>query len=309
MARLWRWGWDLVVIIGGLTIALSFFGDQHPGFDSLAHFRAHLAVVTGLAALVRIWSGRGAGRWVAIAALALTVYAGTTTARFLIADPSIRTTAATTYTLLQLNAAGNPEGSSRLLLDLKPDFAALQEMPMLSEPRRREIEAVYPHIATCSNGRGWGDTVLLSQYAFAGEIVCGNARSFVRATVLLGDRALTLTSLHLSWPWPHGQHDDITANVDLLRQVSAPAVISGDFNATPWSLTVQRIGALTQTMPTSGIGPTWLLRGVEPGYRPYVGLPIDNILTSGVTIAQVQRLDDAGSDHLPVLMRFAFEDY
>ncbi|UOM36396.1 endonuclease/exonuclease/phosphatase family protein [Acuticoccus sp. I52.16.1] len=309
LATLWRWGWSLIVLVGGLAIILGYFGSQHPALDSLAHFRAHLVVLVGVAALVRLVSGRGAGRWLALVVLGLCIYSGAGAAHYMLPDTSIRLTAGKTYTLLQFNAAQNWQRASTLLTDLKPDFAALQETPMPQGRRLVELMEVYPHVATCSGRSRWADTVLLSKYPFSGEPICGNSSAFVRATVILENKALTLASHHLSWPWPYGQSEDISLNVGSLRAITGSRIIAGDFNAAPWSLAVRRTASLTQTVPTTGIGPTWLLRGVELAYRPYVGLPIDNILTAGVAIAQVQRLDDAGSDHLPVLMRFAFEDY
>ncbi|RAI03325.1 hypothetical protein DLJ53_02060 [Acuticoccus sediminis] len=308
--RLWRWGWDLIAIAGGIAILLGFFGSAHPALDSLSHFRAHLAAITAIAAFMRIVSGSGFGRGLSMLILLLAFVAGIPTARYMIPDSSVRLDPGETYSLLQYNARHNEVAVSNVMLDKQPDFATLQEVTVTKLEMNKELMALYPYRASCDNGslRAQG-TILLSKYPFEGEPVCQPGSNVVRATILLGDHALTLVTQHLQWPWPYGQKEALAEDVAALRTISGAAILAGDFNAAPWSVTVKRYASLTRTAPTKGIGPTWLLSGTDLSLRPYVGLPIDNILTSGVAIAQVQRFDRKGSDHMPVLMRFAFEDY
>ncbi|TGR60157.1 AP endonuclease, partial [bacterium M00.F.Ca.ET.194.01.1.1] len=57
-------------------------------------------------------------------------------------------------------------------------------------------------------------------------------------------------------------------------------------------------------MPSAG--PIWIHRKLPDFLRRYAGLPIDQVFSKGgVTIHSATRLEDAGSDHLPVLVEFS----
>ncbi|TIP34579.1 MAG: AP endonuclease, partial [Mesorhizobium sp.] len=56
-------------------------------------------------------------------------------------------------------------------------------------------------------------------------------------------------------------------------------------------------------MPSAG--PTWIHRTLPDVLRRYAGLPIDQVFSKGeVAILSSARLEDTGSDHLPVLVEF-----
>ncbi|WP_075220539.1 endonuclease/exonuclease/phosphatase family protein [Acuticoccus yangtzensis] len=313
LIRLWRWGFDLGALLGGLAIALGFLGALHPAFDSLSHFRAHLAVVTAVLALVRLLSGPGIGRIMAAVILVGSVIAGAMTARYMIADTSLHEVRGETHTLLQFNTRIRLSEAIDLINKANPDFAVLQEMPRRlfeQEAERDPRFAAYPYYATCdADSLRASGLVILSKLPFVDPPVCSGRANFMRAAVIIGNDVLTIGAHHLDWPWPFGQWTGSFAELATLRATGGAAILAGDFNAAPWSTTVQRYASLTRTLPTTGIGPTWLLDAVNPAWRPYVGLPIDNILTSGIAIAQVERIEGPGSDHLAVMIRFAIEDY
>jgi endonuclease/exonuclease/phosphatase (EEP) superfamily protein YafD len=54
-----------------------------------------------------------------------------------------------------------------------------------------------------------------------------------------------------------------------------------------------------------GIGPSWLSYRLPDAVRPWIGLPIDQVLVKGgVVPVSLEALPTAGSDHLPVLLEF-----
>ncbi|TJX69680.1 MAG: AP endonuclease, partial [Mesorhizobium sp.] len=56
-------------------------------------------------------------------------------------------------------------------------------------------------------------------------------------------------------------------------------------------------------MPSAG--PTWIHRTLPDFLRRYAGLPIDQVFSKGgLKILSSTRLEDTGSDHLPVLVEF-----
>ena len=85
--------------------------------------------------------------------------------------------------------------------------------------------------------------------------------------------------------------------------------MAGDFNSVTWSHTVKRMETLTRTHHLGQIGPTWLSFKLPDFLRPYLGLPIDQVLISdNIKIVQAKRLESIGSDHLPVLVDFQLDN-
>jgi endonuclease/exonuclease/phosphatase (EEP) superfamily protein YafD len=83
-------------------------------------------------------------------------------------------------------------------------------------------------------------------------------------------------------------------------------LLAGDFNAADWSASVRDIETAGGFSAMPRLGPTWLVRSAPDVLRRWVGLPIDHVLAKpGVVLLDVRRLDDVGSDHLPVLVDFA----
>ncbi|MCC0030309.1 MAG: endonuclease/exonuclease/phosphatase family protein [Brucellaceae bacterium] len=89
-----------------------------------------------------------------------------------------------------------------------------------------------------------------------------------------------------------------------VRRPRRSAVIAGDFNAAPWSAAMRSIADASGA--TVSPGATWLGFGLPQALRPLAGLPIDHVLVKGAApLEKPWRLGDAGSDHLPVMLRFA----
>ena len=52
-------------------------------------------------------------------------------------------------------------------------------------------------------------------------------------------------------------------------------------------------------------GPTWLQRGIPEALR-FAGLPIDQVFaTPAIMVHGISRLENVGSDHLPVIGQFS----
>lgn len=293
----------MAVAAGSALLVAGFLGSVHPAFDSLSHFRAHIAVATALAALVRMASGRGAGRAIAAAALAVVAVSAITVAPYLVPSGQASAATARTYRMVQLNAQARP-GTAAMLSAFAPDIVTLQEAPD-SFQTNRTLMATFPHRIFCARGtyrqRG---IALLSRHPFAEPPQCDEWAPHVGAAVLIDGQRVEVASQHLFWPWPYGQTTDLPILAARLRTMRSPKIIGGDFNAVPWSTTVRRIASMSGTTPVAGIGPTWLLNGLNLALRPYLGLPIDNVLTAGIDVVRVERLGPAGSDHLPVMIEF-----
>ena len=122
--------------------------------------------------------------------------------------------------------------------------------------------------------------------------------SYLAARVHRPDGAFTLVTAHLGQPFDQAIQDaQADWLVARLRELPGPLILSGDFNAAPWSPLIRRIMAGGGLSRLSTTGPTW------PSWALPIGIPIDHVLgDDGAEDAQV--LGDIGSDHRPILVTF-----
>ena len=289
----------LFTIVGLLALAAlgaGFLGRLHPAFDSLAHFRLHaiasVAVLAGLAALA-------GGRWMAVAGVAGVVLAGVTVAPYAAPFGAASRDAGATVTLLQMNLYfGADIGPAIATIEAAdPQVVTLQEVTDAHWSRLERLD--YPFRARC------GTVALLSRLPFAGgtDVCLPSENLLVRAVALEGG-VVNVGSQHLSWPWPYPQEAHIARLTETLRDVAAPAVLAGDFNAAPWSAAVRRYARAAGAEPVGGIGGTWPT-GLPTALWHVAGLSLDNVLVTPGIDACAATLPSTGSDHAPVLVRLA----
>lgn len=297
-----------------LLLLLGLFGGAHPAFDSFAHFRAHLAVLLGLAGFVLLLCrARGSGLLaLALAGLcfATTLPPGAWQSQAVAEGPAAPRSAAT-YRLLQLNLRfdhSEPKRVLSLIARERPDVITLEEVSPNWRQTLSLIEHAYPHRIIC-RGRGRiGGVAILSRrpiLASSGKDCLQRGR-FAAATLDFGGTEVTVAAIHLGWPWPAEQMQEIEALLPRLAALGDTAILAGDFNATPWSAAMHRIAGATGFAPGPRTGATWLLHSLPPALRRWVGLPIDHVMAKpGITLTAVGTAADAGSDHLPLLASFS----
>ncbi len=304
------------VVLVSFPLVAGFWGRLHPALDSMAHFRLHLAVLIALMAapllFVKGWRQIGAaGAVLGIATLSATllpVQATAGSARAGEADaPAAR------YRLLQLNLRydnATPKQVFSLIGRTKPDIVTLNEVSGMWVKELKFLEATYPYRVVCPPPARIGGVAILSRRPFADPqaFACYDRGSMAVATVRLGADAVEIGALHLGWPWPFEQHHQVSRVAPVLERFPQTAILAGDLNATPWSVTAHRVAAAGEMDLMPGIGPTWMKPVVPEALRRLVGLPIDNVFTKGrIVPLTVERLEDVGSDHLPVLLEFGIQ--
>ncbi|MCQ0987184.1 endonuclease/exonuclease/phosphatase family protein [Jiella marina] len=303
-----------LTLLTALAVVCGYFSETVPFFDTLAHFRAHGVAALLVLALALILFKRVA---VAVPAAAIAAYAALSVVPFLVPRTSVadrpsafEAGAPGTLSLLQMNLRfdADPEPALALIDRLDPDILTLQEVDVPWVKALSALEADYPHRALCgAEEAGVSGVAIFSRLPFAeAPALCRPYEGFVARRIMAGPRRpVTIVSEHLEWPWPFGQHRQfVRLRADLAR-LPAPIVVAGDFNATPWSATVERYADATKTRPVTGIGATWLDRRLFRPALAWVGLPIDNVLVSkGIDVARAERQPSTASDHRPILVRF-----
>jgi endonuclease/exonuclease/phosphatase (EEP) superfamily protein YafD len=121
----------------------------------------------------------------------------------------------------------------------------------------------------------------------------------IRTQVRWGDTHFALSAVHPMPPISAKYHlrraELFTSEASWASSQPLPAVIAGDFNASPWSSAMQPLAAAGLHRATT-LQPTW------PSALPVI--PIDQIVTSEHwSLVQAGVGPDVGSDHRPVFAR------
>ena len=251
-----------------VPLALGFFGDWHPAFDSLAHFRAHLAVSMAVVVLPLLFSRF---RLPAATALAFALAAFSTTSNALAIagmgpvqagfDPKADDRAI--YRLLQMNLRfdnDTPEKVLSLIGRTRPDVITLNEVSNAWKGKLDLLASAYPHRIVCPFPNRVFGVAILSRRPFAAgtEPQCYSRGALAIATVDFGGDAVDVAAIHLAWPWPFEQQWQIGTMAEPLGRLGETAIMAGDCNAVPWSAAVRRVAELGGLRPIPSIGPTWL---------------------------------------------------
>ncbi|MET3790734.1 endonuclease/exonuclease/phosphatase family protein [Aquamicrobium terrae] len=302
------------MIAASLGLMLGFFGSLHPAFDSFAHFRVHLAAVTAVLALVLLFSPY---RVLALSALvfATSAFSSTTAAMRLpfgmaaTAFP-IKPADQAVYRLMELNLRYDnaaPEKVLSLIGRVQPDVVTLSEVSEMWEEKLNLLQSAYPNRIMCESRDPRFGVAVLSRRPFAdgGEPSCHRLLSLTVTSVDFGGVAVDIGSLHLGWPWPFPQAEQIADLRQPLSTLRDNAILAGDLNSTPWSAAAHDIAEAGGFAIVPSPGPTWIDRRL-PHALLFAGLPIDNVFAKGdITVHSIERLEPVGSDHMPLLVEFS----
>jgi len=297
-----------------LSVALvaGFFGALHPALDSFSHFRVYLAVLMALCALPLLAT---IFRLQAAAALLFAIASFATTMSALprlwpvqaVAEPAN----GIVYSLLQMNLRyDNPTPKKVLSLigRTNPDVITLDEVSEMWTTELGYITSAYPYRILCPYPNGVFGVALLSRRPFAAGTAprCERRGAMAIATIDFGGVGVDVAAIHLSWPWPREQHWQIGELTESLGSLGETAIMAGDCNAVPWSAAVRRVASLGGLTVMPSAGPTWLYIKLPDVLRRFAGLPIDQVFSKGgVLIHSAMTLEDTGSDHLPVMVKFS----
>lgn len=270
------------VLAGFLALALaaSYAGALHPGGDSFAVFRVPAALA--LLAVALLGLPRGVWRWV-MAGAGLAALLGV----LAVAIPRAEPGPLKLYqrNLLHTNTAAAEVAAE--ILNRSPDVVTLQEVSDQNVALLDHLRKVYPHQWFCPFA-GWNGIAILSRFPFRPDSTsCSRGRSFATARVVAPQGVFRLYSVHLYWPWPHGQAAQRDRLVSEIAAQDGPFVIAGDFNMVPWSHTLDVLREASETALAGPVRATRWLSGLP--------MPIDHVLAPGG--GRVARLDRMGSDH------------
>jgi len=285
-----------VALICLFVLGASHFGALHPLGDSLAVFRGVLTIVGAVAVLVLVLQRR---RVLAVLGAGLVLWSAYT-----VLTPRFAFSAAldTPYVLYQKNMSFRMPDTGPLAVDIlqqASDFVTLEEVDWENIALLDRLKPDYPAQAFCPFMNVGGVAVASRWPKLAGSDVCLPGQGMVAMQVETPDGPLWLVALHLHWPFPHQQAEQVQQLETALKVLEGPVVLGGDFNMVPWSHTMRAITAATQTRRIGAPKYTFAL------FDGLYTLPIYHVLVNANTRpAETWRRPQLGSDHFGLLARF-----
>lgn len=284
-----------VGILALLALFAGYLGQLHPLFDSVSVMRLHvlisLCVVTILLLLAQKWrSGL--------------VFAGLVTAGVIAMIPYIlMDDTKGGLKLLQSNLLFRNDASALVsyVQDAQPDILTLQEVTDQSLANLDRIRADYPHQVYCTFASVGGVAILTKFPPLEAGSGCREGDGLVWTRVMTPNGAVTIASIHLFWPYPHHQAEQIERLLPYLEGMPRPVLIGGDFNNVAWSHNIHRIERATGTRAISGIRLSFDV------YKGWGRFPIDHVLVpDGKGSARLGA--NLGSDHKSIIAALDLRD-
>lgn len=299
-----------ILLLSGLAIAnaLSFAAGRWWFGELFCHFQWQYLWIGTLAA--GWFAARRRWRWM----LAGLLFVALHTVRlhpylFPESPPSTVSSAASVErTLLHWNVfIDNPTHPALIaaIVELDPDFVLLEEIGDDWERSLQALSARYPYAAIRSDGAPFG-IAFFSKTPLADLRILsrGELENFVVATTPEG---LTIIGAHVMSPVgkrPAGlRNRQLRELATIVGHRTAPLILAGDFNVTPWSphyTDLRDATGLRDPRRQFGRIPTW------PNWGRVFQVPIDHILaTPDVEFVSLECPPrTCGSDHRPLVGRF-----
>lgn len=293
------------ILTGGLTL-FSLLGPWVPLADSMAHFRFHLTVLITLAsvllALSRAWQRAGLAAAVAVAGVVGMVPA------FPVWDAAAVDGKAPSITMVQLNLSfrnSAPGAVADFIWAENADIVTLQEVTDKTAKVMELLAADYPFQTRCDAWRVGGPAIMSRLPMAPGAAKgCIKGQGMAWMRVMASGHPVSVASLHLHWPYPFAQADQIDRLESHLKKLPRPVLLAGDFNAAPWSHAVERVAQATDTDVAAGLRFSFDIK--FNSWIPPIAVPIDHILVpEGLVPLDVKLGPGPGSDHLSVIARIS----
>ena len=278
--------WGVCASAGLLLLGLG--GRFHPVFDSLAVGRG-LAVVAvlgfGLIAL-----GAGARqRWI-LALVAGGALQGGTMVGLAVPGSDV---SGPSFEFYQQNLLYARRGKAAWLDHIRRhelDVIAMQEVGAANLDLLEALRPEFPHQYLCERGGLAGGSALVSRFpVVAGTESCVNGLALMQVQTEAGP--LWVGSVHLYWPWPYSQAEQVEELLPVIAALDGPRVIGGDFNQVAWSATVRRMARAFGGERAGARVSTFTLPLLD------LRIGIDHVLVGPGQGAWIEAEPGLGSDH------------
>lgn len=296
-----------LLILAALTVA-SFLGKYNFICELLSHFRPYFCL-SALAVMLLLFIAKE--KRSAFVALCLSLLNGVQVLSLYLPYSTVSASSASRVKFLQMNIWGgknrNYDAVVSEIRNENADIVGISEITQgwwaVLQPKLRD----YPYQVV---EQSYGGICLVSRL----PIKDGRVEHFgklkrprIVANVLIKDRWVKVIFAHPVIPTRHvGMRDGELAAIAVdARSSSAPVILAGDLNCTPWSYffyKLERDGKLRDTEKGFGYQPSWSM------FQPLPLFCIDHCLASA-QFSTVKRYNGrfVGSDHLPVITELSLQ--
>ncbi|WP_374427291.1 endonuclease/exonuclease/phosphatase family protein [Tabrizicola sp.] len=284
--RGWQQAIGIALGLSVLALVAGYLGFLHPLGDSLSVGRGIAAVAVLILAVFASFAGLRMAAFVSML-LALLACVQVMLAYSWPGVPG-------RYTVYQKNMLYRNAELPALEADIRATDAQIVTLQEVSTANQALVEAlsdIYPTRHVCPGGTVGGQAILTRLDPVAGTAFCGPNMAALQ--VVAGEERFWLVSLHLYWPWPYRQADQVELLLPILDRLEGHVVMAGDFNMVRWANSVTRLAAIVETRPA---GPTF---GSYIGLSKLAPLPIDHVFAP--QSGRVTPRPALGSDHLGLL--------
>ena len=293
-----------------LPFALGFLNFMHPLFDSVSHFRVHLLIlIVPLLLLILFFYKKPIKLLSLLGFLMASCYLYFILQPFNAKPLDEKKTKVLKHIQFNLNFR-NKEVDKVIAYFQKSnaDIITLQEVTQAHQAQLMSLKKEgYPYQKHCEFYPVVGAVSILSKHPFKPkQSICLEKRGLVWSQIIVQEQAINIVAIHTLWPYPYGQPKQIQEIKSIFKQIKAPLLIAGDFNAASWSQTVKEIEKASSTKVIQGMRWTINLKK-QVSLIPNFQLPIDHVLISKeFQVAKIFVEKDLGSDHLPVVSELRY---
>ncbi len=294
----------IIFISISIPFLLGFFNGVHPLFDSFSHFRIHLLLMLLPVMLLLAFFHKAKNRIAYFLLIAMgTFYLYFITQPFVAQTPDKEKTNKLKHIQFNLNFRNrHMDEVLKYFEESSADVITLEEVTVPHQQALGSIKETYPYQAYCEFYPVVGGIAILSKHPFVPEkSSCLKGRGLLWTQILVNQEPINIVAIHTLWPYPHGQPAQIQEIKSVFKDFKGLTLIAGDFNAAPWSYSVDQIAEASNTKVIDGLRWTIDLKKQLPLF-PNFKLPIDQVLLSDEF--QVEKIfveKSLGSDHLPVV--------
>ncbi len=276
-----------LVVLGLLG---GFLGAIHGVGDSLAVFRVLFCALLLLLSLI----GKGERIWrLLLGGLAILGLGSVFWHKLPAGGPG----PVTVYQKNMYHSNDDLPGLAADILESDADFVTLQEVSIANEALLDELKPEFPYQHLCRYTQRSGIAVL-SRTAPNGDGDCGRSANFAMFRFSAEDGVYTVMALHLTWPFPRRQSQQVMGLATVLEDIDQPVIIGGDFNMVPWSHALRRIARASDSERVGPARASFLL-----GSLP---ISIDHVFAPHGGRAEVRPL--FGADHFGIVAKVHLRD-
>ena len=285
-SRNWQTAIGAALLLAVIALAGGYMGWLHPLGDSLAVGRGIASAAILILGVCATFAGLRMAAFVSVLLALLT--GGQVMLAY--SWPGL----SGIYSVYQKNMLFRNVDLPALEADIRatgPQIVTLQEVSDANLALLAALKDAYPHQHVCPGSKVGGTAILTKLTPVEGTAFCAPGLAVMQVVAGKdGQDRFWLASVHLHWPWPYSQADQVRQLLPVLGRIKGPAIMAGDFNMVRWANSVTQMAGVLDVRPA---GPTF---GSYVGLSEVFPLPIDHVFSSrGGKVTPRAAL---GSDHL-----------